>query len=121
MSVARFFTHSDLFMGYWQFQVKESNREKTTFTTPHGHFQFCNGLTNAPATFQRAMNTILNGLLWTDCLVYLDDMVIFASSVEEHYKRLDKVLTLLKEAGLKIKPEKCEILPVEMKLLCHVV
>ena len=64
-----FFSHLDLVRGYWQIGVKEVDHEKTAFSTPEGHFQFKRmpfGLTSAPATFQRAMNPILNGLNWTD-------------------------------------------------------
>jgi len=124
MSTAHYFSHFDLVRGYWQFQIAVEDQEETAFTTPDGHYHFRKmsfGLTNAPATFQREMDTILKGLLWTDCLVYLDDIVIFASSLEEHLSKLDQVFTLLGEAGLKVKPEKCSILPKEMKLLGHVV
>ena len=80
----------------------ERDREQTAFSTPEGHFQFKHmpfGLTNSPATFQRAMNTILNGLTWMDCLVYLDDIVIFAKNLQEHNRRLEAVLQRLKIAG----------------------
>ncbi|CAB3989094.1 Retrovirus-related Pol poly from transposon, partial, partial [Paramuricea clavata] len=78
LSGAAYFTHLDLVRGYWQIKVAEQDREKTAFSAPDGHFQFKRmpfGLTNAPATFQRAMNTILAGLCWTDCVVYLDDII----------------------------------------------
>ena len=98
MSGAAFFTRLDLVRGYWQIDVDESSREKTAFSTPEGQFQFKRmpfGLTNGQASFQRAMNSILHGLNWKDCLVYLDDVIIFAKNLEEHNRRLDAVLERL--------------------------
>ena len=86
MSGAAYLTHLDLVKGYWQIKDNESDREKTAFSTHDGHYQFKRmsfGLTNAPATFQRAINTILRGLNWLDCLVYLDDIIIFARSLDD--------------------------------------
>ena len=79
------------------------------------------GLTNAPATFQRAMDIILRGLSWVDLVVYLDDIVVFANSLEEHRRRLELLLERLENAGIKIKPEKCKILPQRLELLGHIV
>ena len=124
LSGAIFFTHLDLVRGYWQLGVNKVDREKTAFSTPEGHFQFKRmpfGLTNAPATFQRAMNTILNGLTWTDCLVYLDDIVIFARDFQEHNRRLEAVLERLETAGVKLYAKKCELLKTETLILEHVV
>ena len=76
---ARYFSHFDLVRGYWQFEVQETDREKTAFSTNDGHCQFKKtsfGLTNAPATFQRAIDIILRGLSWVDLVVYLDDIVV---------------------------------------------
>ena len=124
ISGACYFSHFDLVKGYWQFEVEEEDREKTAFSTTDGHFQFKKmsfGLTNAPATFQRAMDVILKGLTWTDLLVYLDDIVIFADSLESHREKLDKFLSRFAAAGLKIKPTKCKLLPERLVLLGHVV
>lgn len=77
------------------------------------------GLTGAPATFQRAMDVILRGLSWVDLVVYLDDIVVFASTLEQHRRRLEALLDRLEKAGLKIKPEKCKILPQKLELLGH--
>ena len=67
------------------------------------------GLTNAPATFQRAMNAILAGLSWTDCLVYLDDIVVIGRTLAEHNQGLENVLERLEAAGLKLNAKKCEL------------
>ena len=66
------------------------------------------GLSNAPATFQRLMQHVLSGLHWSICLVYLDDIIVFGKSVEEHLDQLREVLTRLQNAGLIIKPSKCQ-------------
>lgn len=124
MSGAAFFTHLDLVRGYWQIDVDEASREKTAFSTPEGHFQFKRmpfGLTNAPASFQRAMNSILHGLNWKDCLVYLDDVIIFAKNLEEHNRRLDSVLERLEDAGVKLNAAKCQFLQEKTTFLGHVV
>ena len=106
-----YFTHLDLVRGYWQIKVADQDREKTAFSTPDGHYQFKRmpfGLTNAPATFQRAMNTILAGLSWTDCLVYLDDIIVVGRTIEEYNRRLEQMLQRLEAAGLKLNVKKCQ-------------
>lgn len=80
-----------------------ADKEKTAFVTPDGLFEFNVmpfGLCNAPATFERYMDTVLRGLKWEICLCYLDDVVIFGRTFEEHNHRLDLVLTCLEEAAL---------------------
>ena len=106
----QWFSHLDLLRGYWQIDVALEDREKTAFATPNGLYQFRRlnfVLTNVPACFMRAMHLILKGLCWSDCLVYLDDIIIFGRTLEEHQKRLPLVLSRLAEAGLKINPKKC--------------
>ena len=80
LSDARYFTTLDLQSGYWQVPVREEDKEKTAFVTSHGHWEFNVlpfGLTGAPPTFQHLMDMVLNGLHWTHCLVYLDDIISF--------------------------------------------
>ncbi|KAL5471130.1 hypothetical protein EMCRGX_G029213 [Ephydatia muelleri] len=104
---ALWFSCLDLTSGYWQVEVAPEDREKTAFVTPCGLFQFCVmpfGLTNAPATFQRLMERVLAGLHWTTCLIYLDDILIFSATVQQHFTRLREIFDRLKQAGLKIKP-----------------
>ncbi|KAM7314715.1 reverse transcriptase family protein [Ixodes scapularis] len=76
---SRYFSSMDLKSGYWQIEVDERDREKTAFVTPDGLYEFKVmpfGLCTAPATFQRVMDTVLAGLKWQSCLVYLDDVVV---------------------------------------------
>ena len=100
----------DLVSGYWQVKIEGADREKTAFCLPEGPFQFKVmpfGLSNALATFQRLMDLVLSGLKWTQCLVYLDDIIIFGRSFNEYLGKLAGVFDRLQEAGLKLKPSKC--------------
>eukprot|EP00731_Ephydatia_muelleri_P008795 Em0004g1133a len=99
---ARWFSCLDLTSGYWQVEVAPEDCEKTAFVTPYGLFQFRVmpfGLTNAPATFQRLMERVLAGLHWTTCLIYLDDILIFSATVQQHFTRLREIFDRLKQAG----------------------
>ncbi|UYV78418.1 hypothetical protein LAZ67_16001289, partial [Cordylochernes scorpioides] len=90
LSGARYYSSMDLRTGYWQIEVDEHDREKTAFITPDGLYEFRVipfGLCNAPATFERMMDTVLKGLKWNICLCYLDDIVVYGPSFEEHLKR----------------------------------
>ena len=77
------------------------------------------GLCNAPATFQRLMERVLVGLQWKTCLVYLDDVVVFAKDVPELSRRLVEVFQRIREAGLKLKPSKCYLFQEETRYLGH--
>ena len=76
---------------------------------------------NVPATFQRLMELVLSGLHWTSCLVYLDDIIIFSKTVNEHLRQLEEVLDCLRGAGLKAKPSKCQVFRKSVQYLEHVV
>ena len=91
----KYFTTLDLASGYWQVAMEPAAQEKTAFTTYSGHYEFCCmpfGLANAPATFQRLMEVVLRGLVRRSCLVYLDDVLVVGSTLEEHNKNLAEVL-----------------------------
>ena len=107
------FSSLDLKSGYWQVEIEEERKQYTAFTLrPLGFFE-CNrmpfGDTNAPATFQRLMESCLGDLNLNWCIIYLDDVVVYAPTVKEHLKRLEGVFQELKRAGLKLKPSKCEL------------
>ncbi|UYV66672.1 K02A2.6-like, partial [Cordylochernes scorpioides] len=96
--------------GYWQIEIDEGDRENTAFVTPDGLYEFRVmpfGLCNAPATFERMMDNLRAGIKWTICLCYLDDIIVYASSFQEHMERLEKVLKCIQRAGLGLNPEKC--------------
>lgn len=107
----KYFTSLDLASGYHQIPMDPADSEKTAFSTPTGHFEFIRmpfGLKGAPATFQRAMNRMLAGLQGSVCLVYLDDIIIFGKSLEEHFQNVSKVFERLREYNFKVQPEKCK-------------
>ncbi|GFX90675.1 hypothetical protein TNCV_3194931 [Trichonephila clavipes] len=104
----------DLRSGYWQIEIDEADREKTAFITPEGLYEFKVmpfGLCNAPATFERMMDNLLRHFKWTMCLCYLDDIIVFSETFEDHLIRLRLVLKCLQEAGLKLNSKKCLLLP----------
>nr|CAH0098669.1 unnamed protein product [Daphnia galeata] len=124
MDGSRYFTILDMQSGYWQVAMSEEDRLKTAFVTADGlyHFKVMPfGLTNAPATFQRMMDVLLAGLKWNSCLVYLDDIVVFSKSIEEHLVRLEAVLKCLLSVNLKLKLKKCSFLATELKVLGYIV
>ena len=118
------FSTLDLASGYWQTEVHPDDREKTAFTTGTGLYEFNVlpfGLCNAPSTFERLMEVVLQGLQWQICLIYLDDIIIYAKGFEEHLERLSQVFSALRGAGLKLKPKKCVLTRHEVTYLGHIV
>ena len=108
---AQIFFTLDLKAGYWQVEMAEECKAYTAFTCGPLGFYECDtmpfGATNAPATFQRLMHDCLGELNMNWCIVYLDDIIIFSDTKEEHLKRLEVVFQKLCAAGLKLKPSKC--------------
>ena len=104
------FTKMDLRCGFHQTRIHPPHVERTAFQPPFGSYIFLVmpfGLCNAPSTFQRTMNLVLEGLLHF-CIAYIDDIVIFSKSMEEHAEHLRQVLTRLREHKLYVTQEKCE-------------
>ena len=121
---AKFVSTLDLRSGYWQVEMDEESREKTAFITHKGLYEFNVmpfGLTNAPATFQRLMDIVLAGLKWQCCLVYIDDIVIYSPSFEQHLLDLEKIFRALRDANLTLKASKCCFCRREMKYLGHII
>ena len=119
----QWFTTLDLLTGYWQVELSEDAREKSAFVTRSGLWQFKVlpfGLTSAPATFERLMETIFRGLQWKTLLIYLDDIIIFSKDTDTHRERLTEVLGRLRKAGLKVKPSKCSLFAKEVEYLGHI-
>lgn len=121
---SNYFTTLDLTSGFHQIEVNPADIPKTAFTVNNGHFEFKRmpfGLKNAPATFQRVMDNVLRGLHNEKCLVYLDDIIIFSSSLQEHIERLREVFSRLRRANLKIQLDKSEFLRNSVPYLGHII
>ena len=121
---ATFFSKLDLRAGYHQIRIAEADVPKTAFRTRYGAFEFtflAFGLTNAPATFQALMNETFSDLLDTCVVVYLDDILVYSSSKEQHIKDLEEVLRRLKDAQLFAKRSKCTFGTDRVEFLGHIV
>ena len=124
LSGAQWFTTLDLASGYWQVKVDLKDREKTAFTTNHGLHQFCVmpfGLTNVRNTFQQLMELVLAGLPWETCLAYLDDVIVFGRTFDEHLQRLSQALSCFRRANLKVNLTKCQFFKKSVSFLGHVI
>ncbi|GBG83905.1 hypothetical protein CBR_g37776 [Chara braunii] len=118
----RYFSKIDLKSGYHQIAIRPGDQHKTTFQTRYGLYEFVVmpfGLCNAPGTFQHAMNRIFHDYMDKFVIVYLDDILIFSKTVEEHVAHLDKVLSLLRQHKFKINGEKCEFGRTRVLYLGH--
>ena len=116
-------TTLDLKKGYWQVPLSDAARELTAFRTPWGLFQFSVmpfGLHGAPATFQRLMDQVLTGTNGY-AGAYLDDVIVYSSSWEEHLQHLQDVLQRIEAAGLTINPAKCAVAKRETEYLGYVI
>ena len=121
---SQYFSTLDLRSGFWQTALDTRDADKTAFITRKGQFRFkvlSFGLVNAPSLFQRIMDLVLVGLSWESCLVYVDDIIVMAPTFEQHVERLTRVFDRLKEAGLKLKPEKCRLFQRRVIFLGHIV
>ena len=124
LSGANWFSVMDLKSGYYQVELAEEDKHKTAFTCPLGFWEFnCmpQGVTNAPSTFQRLMGRCVGDLHLNEVLVFLDDLIVFSDTLEEHENRLMKVLNRLKDYGLKLSPDKCHFFQSSVKYLGHIV
>jgi transposase InsO family protein len=120
----KIFTTLDLATGYWSIPLDPETSHKTTFMTTEGSYSFKRlpfGLKHAPAIFQRMMDMTLAGLKWHTCLTYIDDIIIFSRTEEEHLKKLETVLGRLAAANLSVKLPKCSFFQEKVIYLGHVV
>ena len=119
---AQIFSSLDLRAGYWQIPMREQDIEKTAFIMHEGLYEFVSmpfGLANAPATFQRLMNAVLRRFRKRGILVHLDDIIIFSTSLEDHWRLLEDVLDELTRARLTLNLSKCAFICSEMIYLGH--
>jgi hypothetical protein len=120
---AKFFSKLDLMSGYHQVRIKDQDVFKTAFRTRYGHYEFRVlpfGLTNAPATFMRLMNDIFRPLLDKYVIIYLDDILIYSKTKEEHESHLKTVLDILRRHQLYAKLSKCDLFKTSVEFLGHV-
>ncbi|RYF05295.1 MAG: RNA-directed DNA polymerase, partial [Deltaproteobacteria bacterium] len=121
---ARYFSKLDLRTGYWQIRMAEDDIAKTAFTSRHGHFEWTvmpMGLTNAPAEFMALMENTFREELNKFVLVFLDDILIYSRTLEEHEQHLNVVLERLGAAKLYGKLSKCQFARAEVEFLGHYV
>jgi hypothetical protein len=121
---AKYFSKIDLKDAYYRLRVKPGDEWKTAFRTRYGHYEFLvvpMGLTNAPATFQAYINKALQGLVDDFCIVYLDDILVFSKTKEEHDEHLQRICQRLREAELYAKPSKCQFYQQEIEFLGFVI
>jgi len=122
LSGAQVLSSLDALSGLTQLELHPDDIEKTAFHTHRGLFQFRHmpfGLRNGPATFQRVMQNILAPYLWLFCLVYIDDIVVYSKSYEEHINHLDRVLEAIEKSGITLSPSKCHLFYGSILLLGH--
>lgn len=124
LSTANIFSVLDLKKGYWQIPMEINSKQYTAFSTPDGaayHFNVMPfGLKLAPSTFQKLMATeVLVGYIQNFVIVYLDDIIIFSNSVEEHLNHLRLVFERLQQHNLKVSGKKCQLFKTELDYLGH--
>jgi hypothetical protein len=121
---SKYFTVVDCGSGFWQLPVNEDDQEKLAFCTPFGVYSWNAmpfGYTNAPAIYQRAMNETLDDLLFSCALVYIDDIIIFSGTFENHLKDIRRVFAKLDQYNWKLKMKKCNFAQENIEYLGHVV
>ena len=116
----KYFTTLDLRSGYHHIVLDKQSKKKMAFCAPFGKYEYLKvsfGLAQAPSYFQKLMNKVLNGLNFT--FAYLDDVIIFSNTAEEHLKHIQIVINRLKSAQLKLKKSKCSFFKRELYYLGH--
>ena len=125
---AKYFSTLDLASGFWQIRMHPQSQEKTAFSTPQGLYEFRVmpfGLTNAPSVFQRLIQQVLMRLNpesgTSFVAAYIDDILVFSTTIQEHLRHLQLVLERLQQVGLKLKPAKCRFARKEVEYLGHII
>ncbi|KAH9263788.1 hypothetical protein BASA83_012767 [Batrachochytrium salamandrivorans] len=124
LSTGNIFTTLDLRGAYNLLRIKEGDEPKTAFITKYGQFEFLVmpfGLANAPAQFQRMMNSLFRHMISKFVLVYLDDIVVYSENLEDHKEHVRQVLQVLKDNNLFCKAEKCHFYQTEIKYLGYII
>lgn len=119
-----YFSTLDLASGYHQIEIKESDKEKTAFSVPQGHYEYNRmpfGLKGAPACFTRLMNEVLRGLIGKSCFVYMDDIITYGQNLEDQINNLKLVFQRLRDHKLLLQPDKCTFLKQSTTFLGHII
>ncbi|CAF4018800.1 unnamed protein product [Rotaria magnacalcarata] len=122
LSDALYYTKFDFKSGYFQVPLSKEDRPKTAFSTRDNHYQLTvlpQGITNGPARFQRVINHILGPTRWKYTLAYIDDVIIYSKTFQEHLLHVNEICTILKNARFRLNPEKCEIARTQTDYLGH--
>ena len=109
---ATYYTKFDFKSGYFQVSLSEEDRPKTAFSTRDSHYQFTvlpQRITNGPATFQRVINHVLGPTQSKYALAYIDDVIIYSKTFEDHLIHLNDICRILRDARFRLNPDKCEI------------
>ena len=125
LSNSQFYSTLDMACGYWQLSLSEKDREKTSFAVPGiGTFMFkvmCFGLKNPPDSFSPLMEVVLRQLQFDKCLIYLDDIIVLGKNFDTALENLRAVILRLRQANLKLKVSKCQLLQKQVVFLGHLV
>lgn len=124
LAKASWFSKLDLRSGYHQIRMNPADEHKTAFKTHNRHFEFRVlpfGLTSAPATFQGVMNDVLAKLLRRNVLVFVDDILVYSTSLEDHVSHLQQVFQILTDHQLKVKHSKCSFAQSKLAYLGHII
>ncbi|HLP81323.1 MAG TPA: reverse transcriptase domain-containing protein, partial [Nitrosomonas sp.] len=117
---SKYFSVLDIFIGFHNLRIDPRDRAKTAFSTHEGHFEYVSlpmGLKNSPAIFQRLINLVFSGILGIFAFIYIDDIVVFSKTEEEHLQHLRLVFERLREAGLRAKLSKCQLFKTSIDYL----
>ena len=124
IGAAKYYSSVDLKSGYWQVRVREEDKAKTAFSVPWGLYEFNVlpfGLKGGPGMFMRLMQQVLGEAQGKYCQCYIDDVIIYSATFEEHVEHLEDILGRIRKAGLKLKRSKCEFIVQKINFLGHVV
>lgn len=110
--------------GFWQVAIANEDIPKSAFVTPDGHYEWLRmpfGLVNAPATFQRITDALLAGIKWQFCAGYIDDIVIWSDSYDEHLRNVEEILQRMQRSGIQLKAKKCSLFQSKVKCLGSII
>jgi len=125
LSGSKYFSVLDMRSGYHQVELAEEHKARTAFSVGSlGMYEYNRmpfGLSNSPATYQRLMEECFASLINKECVIFLDDILIFSDTFDEHLYRLEHVFQKVTESGMKLSPKKCHFCQPKVKYLGHII